>query len=610
MKKTLLYALILTFSLNVYADKYVLKNGMIIIGNLTKETNTHCTVSAELIGEVTFLKDQVREIIKETLLQEKSMLKVYKKPVKISVMDFEIQSNNPQYANLGKGFSEFVSVEVFKSKDISLIEREKRREIIEEQKFALTGLVDEKNSIEIGKMLAANYLVTGNIIDTMNKLSITFRVLDTETGQVILQEKLEEDPSKYDYISAFIAKAVLNNFSAQVSSDTEAKLVNSQNKSVEAAVKFSRAVDSYDNKRFETARKDLLEAKKLDPANEAVKYYYNKLFKNTTKFKVAPERYISYQNPAYLSLLDSDSLFLTGNGAHPITPFIYIPGGVLGVGERGDRSSYGYFLPILKGLGFGIEYFYYIAQDSILKQDPNSPGETVSNNDVIDSGVIITAGLKITDNISIGFGTSLYNQDRTYYIAHAVLPPPLNSRGQRIENNPALAYDIGLLLKDNTNSIIFDSYFAVTNENFYLYNSSTKSNQTYRMPSILENTLSFALNNNQTFFVVKQYDYFYTDISYFIGNVMPAAEQWFFNAFSLRAGYEFAYFDLSGTKSNGNGFTLGITLPVDFIVKFTVDYNYTSRQRPSRNLEGLKVEETIGFLTVTFTDIFQGKKKN
>ncbi|MFH1074724.1 MAG: CsgG/HfaB family protein, partial [Candidatus Firestonebacteria bacterium] len=294
MKKHLFLCLLFLFFLlssTAFAEKYIFKDGTLINGRLVNETTTQYTVKTDIFGEVTFLKELVKEVVKETpegKEEVKDLPKVYGKPVKLSVMDFELQSSNPMYAYFGKGFAEFISVEISKSRDISLVEREKRREIIEEQKFTLTGLVDEKNSIEIGKMLAANYLITGKIIDITGKIVITYRVMDTETGLVIFDGKIEEDPGKYDYIAAFIARAILVNFSAKVPADTELKVAKAQSKSVEVAVNFSQAVDSYDKKDYNSAKKDLVEAKKLDPTNDAVKYYINKLFKNTTKFKVMP----------------------------------------------------------------------------------------------------------------------------------------------------------------------------------------------------------------------------------------------------------------------------------------------------------------------------------
>ena len=609
-----------------FAEKYVFKDGTLINGKPVSETSTQYTVKTDIFGEVTFLKELVKEVVKETpgVKEEvKDVPKVYGKQVKISIMDFELQSNNPMYAYFGKGFAEFISVELSKSKDIALVEREKRREIIEEQKFTLTGLVDEKDSIKIGKMLAANYLVTGKIIDIMGRIFITYRVVDTETGLVIFDGKLEEDPGKYDYISAFIAKAVLVNFSAVVPADTELKIARAQSKSVDVAVNFSQAVNSYDKKDYVSAKKDLAEAKKLDPTNDAVKFYINKLFKNTTKFKVMPELYVSYQNPAFLSFLDSDTFFSSSSGITPVndpTLSIATPGAEQGVAESATKGLNAYYLPVLSGFGVGFEYFSFAIKDAINGQY-NSVGSAqsggkpyytvVANNNITDSGVTITAGVKVNKNFSLGLGTSMYNQSRSFYLLNKPSLPPLDENSPEYSKraSTALAWQAGLVLMDDTASVLFDSYYAATNEKLYKYSYSLDDFSAYNVPAVLENTLSFSLNDRQTFLVLKQNNYLYSDVNYYIGNLTPAAEQWFFNTFSLRAGYELTYMDLLGVKSTGSGYTIGFTLPVEFLVKLNLDINYTARQRPSRNLEGLKIDEKILFVTVSANELFFGAKK-
>jgi hypothetical protein len=67
--------------------------------------------------------------------------------------------------------------------------------------------------------------------------------------------------------------------------------------------------------------------------------------------------------------------------------------------------------------------------------------------------------------------------------------------------------------------------------------------------------------------------------------------------------------DLLGVRSTGGGYTIGFTLPFEFLVKLNLDINYTARQRPSRNLEGLKIDEKIFFITVSASELFSGPKK-
>src|SRR6056297_1260366 len=85
---------------------------------------------------------------------------------RIAMVDFVVHSDNPQYSFLGKGISEMIAVELSKSPEITLVDREKRVELMQEVKFALSGLAENREEqMQVGRMLSADYLVFGEIVD-------------------------------------------------------------------------------------------------------------------------------------------------------------------------------------------------------------------------------------------------------------------------------------------------------------------------------------------------------------------------------------------------------------------------------------------------------------
>ena len=69
---------------------------------------------------------------------------------RVAIMDFQIESANDSYQHLGKGFAEFVSVELSGTPGLTLVDREKRNAALEEMKFGLSGLADGENAAEVG----------------------------------------------------------------------------------------------------------------------------------------------------------------------------------------------------------------------------------------------------------------------------------------------------------------------------------------------------------------------------------------------------------------------------------------------------------------------------
>ncbi len=76
-----------------------------------------------------------------------------------------------------------IAVELAKSTDVDLIEREKRAEVLEEIEFAFSDLADTTKQVEVGKMLATKYLVFGEIIDMDKEVLISLRMIDRSKGR-------------------------------------------------------------------------------------------------------------------------------------------------------------------------------------------------------------------------------------------------------------------------------------------------------------------------------------------------------------------------------------------------------------------------------------------
>jgi len=527
---------------------------------------------------------------------------------RLSIMDFDVQSDNPQYKYLGKGFSEFISIELSRAKGMAIIDREKREEVFKEQAFTLSGAVDSGNSIAMGRMLAADYLVTGKIFDLMGNLTVTLKVVGTATGEVAFEDKVTDKLSKYEYISSKCAEKIVKHFyaNAQVLTAREVE------RPAEAAIKFSKAVDAYDKKDFAAAKKELTEAKELDPQNTAVNFYMDKLFTTTTKFKAMPEFYTSYENPAYLAFLAQDKAYFTQSGVATDKTDARSPQD--GVQEHSERTGAGYFMPLMKGWGAGIEYVRFHTRDAVMgwQGDPARLGRNlaiVSNENVTTKGALLSTGFRVTRNIAIGGDIAALTKKREYWIQDVMVdgsanPNDTNGRYADSPDQSVTAYTAALLVKNSASTLFFDSYYTATDQKAEYFDTTAGIFRQYSMPAVLENTLTYVLNRQRTSLVLKHTSYDYSDLDSAMTRLMPAAEQRLGKRFSLRAGAEFTSIDLNGEKSSGSGFMAGGT--ADLGRNWNFDLNWTARHRPSRNLNDFKLRENLIFITVSRAGIFFG----
>ncbi|MDY0038816.1 MAG: CsgG/HfaB family protein [Desulforhabdus sp.] len=66
-----------------------------------------------------------------------------------------------------------------------MVERQRLEEVLTEHKLSCAHLVDEKNALQVGRMLAARCVLMGTVVTGGNSLEIFVRVVDTETSLVI-----------------------------------------------------------------------------------------------------------------------------------------------------------------------------------------------------------------------------------------------------------------------------------------------------------------------------------------------------------------------------------------------------------------------------------------
>lgn len=528
---------------------------------------------------------------------------------RISVSDFQVQSANATYRFLGKGFAEFISIELAKSDSVDLIEREKRLEAMREIELSQTGLVDEKAQVEAGKLLTAEYIVLGSIYDINDRLSITVRIVETKSTRVIWQEKFPGKLSHYDSLSGQIAAKILARLNLAVPGTISGKLGVVTEKTEAVALKFSSAVDAVDRHETEEARRDLDEAKLLDPENDAITAYLRKLVVNTAKFRTISQEYFPNTNPASLGLMRHDRFFLTAavvNLQEDVTRIKSLDRGVI---EQDIRLNVGYQAPIGKKWGFGFEGIFFHYKDEVQLADrsltgPNNYRQIYTNPD--NFGGILSGSYAPTENISFGLGAALYQQVKRQSWSNQPGATNVSGAGSatEIERAMQLGLSLGMLIKNASGTLMFDTLAGYSTQSTYLLNpASFTVGNSVRAPIYNENTLTFGLFGKRVFLAVKEINDFYLDRDYFSARIIPVLEIWLTNWLSLRGGAEQNYANLSGTVYHNTGFVAGLSLR-GIRSGWDFDINYTQRNRPSRIITGEIINEGIVYFTLSKSNNF------
>lgn len=150
----------------------------------------------------------------------------------LAVSDFSNDTGDTRYDNLKRGISESLVTKLARRPELHLVERSQIDKAIKELGFGQTAFADSSKAAQIGRMTGAGEVVTGSLVKAGSKMEINVRMLDVETGKVLVSESYlfqsEDDILPVvNYLSLLIPKK-LNLYV----SDTELEMARGQLKGV------------------------------------------------------------------------------------------------------------------------------------------------------------------------------------------------------------------------------------------------------------------------------------------------------------------------------------------------------------------------------------------
>ncbi len=119
----------------------------------------------------------------QNLFHEIGLSFASQKPGVIAVSEFTTREEGKAVGLLDL-LNEMAISEISKLDTLTIVERNRFESIIEEQKLALSGLMDTETAIEVGKLSSANYILTGNVIEMPSTVMIFGRIINVESGEI------------------------------------------------------------------------------------------------------------------------------------------------------------------------------------------------------------------------------------------------------------------------------------------------------------------------------------------------------------------------------------------------------------------------------------------
>lgn len=144
--------------------------------------------------------------------------------------------------NLGKAVSAMLISEFTERPGMRVIERQKLNDVLNEQKLALSGRIDESTAVKVGKLLGAQYVMYGQVSSIGGQLRIDIRADDSETSEVVsVLKKMDKTDNLFDVI-VWMA----DEFSKKLELTPPSERPALEQIPIKATIEFSRGVDFED----------------------------------------------------------------------------------------------------------------------------------------------------------------------------------------------------------------------------------------------------------------------------------------------------------------------------------------------------------------------------
>jgi Ca-activated chloride channel family protein len=109
--------------------------------------------------------------------------------LRIAVLDFQNLTGRDEMRFLEKAIPQILITDLMLCDKITIVERSRMQDILDEMQLALSGVIDEETAVEIGTMAGANAILVGSITVGGEVYRIDSRLVDVATAEVLLTEK-------------------------------------------------------------------------------------------------------------------------------------------------------------------------------------------------------------------------------------------------------------------------------------------------------------------------------------------------------------------------------------------------------------------------------------
>lgn len=148
--------------------------------------------------------------------------------VHVAIVDFRNQSEQFYLDSWERIIPDLLRANLSRIDGLIVVDRNRLDTILEEQALSLSGLVNTEQAQEVGKLLGAEFLITGSIHEVNRKIRISADIIRIKTGQVKTEQVNGPDQKHLDKMTSLLANNLVYQLTQNVPYMEEIKLKSSR----------------------------------------------------------------------------------------------------------------------------------------------------------------------------------------------------------------------------------------------------------------------------------------------------------------------------------------------------------------------------------------------
>lgn len=207
----------------------------------------------------------------------------------VGVLSFDNNTGKSDYDHLGKGLSTMMANDLVAVDEIRVVERDRMADILREIDAQQTTRFDSTAAVKVGRLVGAQFIVTGAFIDVDETMRIDTRVIRVETGVIVKKATVTGNKDKFLDLQKKLARQLVKDLDVALTPEGEAKLEKRQNTNgiddINDMARFSNAISLSDQGNYADAAIKMAPLVAKYPGSVMVKSTYDEISTRVAKSK-------------------------------------------------------------------------------------------------------------------------------------------------------------------------------------------------------------------------------------------------------------------------------------------------------------------------------------